>query len=55
MARRVCERDYYVADLMGIRDDVDEDERILTVRPKPSGPASPIDTPNQRNATAEEE
>lgn len=31
---------------MSDRDDVEEEhERLVAVRPKPSGPASPIDTP----------
>lgn len=27
------------------RDDLDEEERTVTIRPKPSGPASPFETP----------
>ena len=38
------------------RDDVDDDERLVAARPKPSGPASPIDTPGAAgNSTAAEE
>lgn len=43
----------------GDRDDVDEEERNVAIRPKPSGPASPFETPaeaagNSTAATAEE-